>query len=242
MTNPANMDFRKVLGTLTTLQGASSTKKKTLNEDIHVQADGQEAMSLLNILKLAGMDAPAPAPAISIATDSPGPIDSPIRGDATDGPSLPPLDGTSIQSDGPTMELEVESEGDFANTPNERIAPLDAVLPSGTDMHRSKKSFSPRAGGDNPMVNTLEAKLLKQFYDFINEGSQLAEISDKTKKSYIEKAKTSKNQANGYLNSTSKPKAERGSNKSEPDWDRIAKAANTVGKREKGLAMAKKKA
>ena len=49
---------------------------------------------------------------------------------------------------------------DYANEPEEEYMGIDAVLPSGDDLHKSKQSYPATAGGDNPMnVESIKDRL-----------------------------------------------------------------------------------
>jgi hypothetical protein len=62
----------------------------------------------------------------------------------------------SVQQ-GEAQEEEVE---EYDNEPEEEYMGVDAVLPSGDDLHKSKKSYPATAGGDNPMnVESIKARL-----------------------------------------------------------------------------------
>jgi len=111
-------------------------KRYTVKEDINVNitANGQEdALNLFR--KLAGMDEVAPA----------------VTGVAV------PVDAESAIAQGivEPIEVEVDEERDieYTNTPNEKIGPVGAAIPSGNDMNRAKKSYSDKPyRGDNPMA------------------------------------------------------------------------------------------
>lgn len=110
-----------------------SKKDESLEEAMIVQADGNEAMALLGILKLAGM--PAPAPVVAA-----------------------------------TEERDIE----HANTPDERVEPMSAAVPSGNDLHKSK-TMVPHGyqQGDNPhAMEGLEQKLQALLADMIAEDSK----------------------------------------------------------------------
>jgi hypothetical protein len=48
----------------------------------------------------------------------------------------------------------------YDNEPEEEYMGIDAVLPSGDDLHKSKKSYPATAGGDNPMnVESIKDRL-----------------------------------------------------------------------------------
>jgi len=62
----------------------------------------------------------------------------------------------SVQQ-GEAQEEEVE---EYDNEPEEEYMGVDAVLPSGDDLHKSKKSYPATAGGDNPMnVESIKDRL-----------------------------------------------------------------------------------
>jgi len=49
---------------------------------------------------------------------------------------------------------------DYANEPEEEYMGIDSVLPSGDDLHKTKKSYPATAGGDNPMnVESIKDRL-----------------------------------------------------------------------------------
>ena len=64
-----------------------------------------------------------------------------------------PQDLESALAQGIIEPMEEERDIEYSNTPNEKIAPISASIPSGNDMHKSKKSYSDRPyRGDNPMA------------------------------------------------------------------------------------------
>ena len=58
-------------------------------------------------------------------------------------------------------QMAVDEE--YANEPNKKAKSLDSMLHSGDDLHREKSMFKAAAGGDNPMLEGLEAKLWREF-------------------------------------------------------------------------------
>jgi hypothetical protein len=97
------------------------------NKSITVTAQGDSAVALAQILKLSGLmgDAPAEEPQVAIVAAH------------------------------PEHEREVEEERDpeYANTPNEETAGIDAAVPSGNDLHKNKGA-NPNWHGDNAMRTT----------------------------------------------------------------------------------------
>ena len=61
-------------------------------------------------------------------------------------------------------DIDEERDIEHVNTPREKIAPMSAAYPSGTDMHRSKKSYSGKPyRGDNPMAESKEDSLWTKY-------------------------------------------------------------------------------
>ena len=56
---------------------------------------------------------------------------------------------------------------DYANEPDEDYAPYTDMVKGGDDIGKSKKSYKPVAGGDNPMA--LEASIKEQLWAALNE-------------------------------------------------------------------------
>jgi hypothetical protein len=68
--------------------------------------------------------------------------------------------------------IEEEREVEYDNTPDEQVASVSAAIPSGTDLHKAKKSYPKVAGGDNPMAledKDLEESLWTNYQDMIKE-------------------------------------------------------------------------
>jgi len=71
---------------------------------------------------------------------------------------------------------------DYANEPEEEYMGIDSVLPSGDDLHKTKKSYPATAGGDNPMnVESIKDRLYAalnekkgkpDFLDFDKDGDK----------------------------------------------------------------------
>lgn len=127
-------------------------ERYTVKEDINisVNANGQEdAVNLIR--KLAGM------PVVVVqAADTEAPEETCLLCDSS--PCV--------------CEQEVDEERDIehANTPHEQTAPVSAAIPSGTDLHRAKASYSNKPyRGDNPMAEAKEAALWKQYESLIND-------------------------------------------------------------------------
>ena len=128
--------------------GKKYTVKEAVNTTITVNSDGTDAVMLIK--QLAGIE-PMPDE----------PLQQPVQ------PETVPTDNTvPAEPAQPEAELEEEREVEYLNTPREKVAPADAAYPSGTDMHRAKKSYSDKPyRGDNPMAvkETVEDSLWKKY-------------------------------------------------------------------------------
>lgn len=125
-------------------------REDNLEEAIAVQADGAEAMALLDILKLSGQQ----------------PM---TQQDMTCGCGGDPMQGAGIQ-----MSVEADEDPTYSNTPDETISDMDAVITSGNDMHKEKNQFKHSYNqGDNPMAMEelvkIEGKLKKMFESMTKE-------------------------------------------------------------------------
>lgn len=66
-----------------------------------------------------------------------------------------------------------EKKEEYANSPDEKIAGLDAAVPSGDDLHKEKDAYLKPAGGDNPMkLKDNIRSTLMQLYQSIKEQNQ----------------------------------------------------------------------
>lgn len=76
----------------------------------------------------------------------------------------------SILTEAKTKTRDIE----YSNTPKETVFDLEAAIPSGDDLHKSKK-MTPHGykNGDNPLameeVKIMESKLLKKWQEIYNE-------------------------------------------------------------------------
>jgi len=69
-----------------------------------------------------------------------------------------------------SIENDDEAVEEYDNEPDEQYGAIDDVIPSGDDLHKSKKGYAAAAGGDNPMAvedeeETLEQQILKALKD-----------------------------------------------------------------------------
>lgn len=121
-------------------EDAKESVEEELEEAIMVSAEGDEAESLLQILKLSGMPTP-PAPAAMPAIAAPA-------------------------ADLDTMDIEMQDE--YSNSPDEFEQDVNAVIANGTDLHREKGQYPAAARGDNPM-NAFEGKFKAILADLLKE-------------------------------------------------------------------------
>jgi hypothetical protein len=122
-------------------------KRYTVKEDININITANGEQDALNLIrKLSGMDEVAAQPGVATIAM--------------------PQDLESALAQGIIEPMEEERDIEYSNTPNEKIAPISASIPSGNDMHKSKKSYSDRPyRGDNPMAvkEAAEDSLWKKY-------------------------------------------------------------------------------
>jgi len=100
----------------------SSMDTKTGRRTLSVTADGAAAEELAQMLKMAGMGGQSQEPKAVV-----------------------------IQA-GPEEAVEEEREGQYANTPDEEVENIDAILHQGNDLNREKEQYSTDRGRDNAMA------------------------------------------------------------------------------------------
>lgn len=70
--------------------------------------------------------------------------------------------------DGPKisiMKKEPVLGDEYANSPDELVAPMGAAVPGGDDLHKPKGSYPKAAGGDNPMALEQLKSRLSSLYE-----------------------------------------------------------------------------
>jgi len=84
----------------------------------------------------------------------------------------------NIEQGGDSSDVVFGTDEEFANSPDEQIAPISAVTPTGNDIH-SKGGEAPKVnGGGNPMQEALVQKL-SAHYDSIKEQSPRTALAGK---------------------------------------------------------------
>jgi hypothetical protein len=118
-------------------------KKYTVKEDININVTANGEEDVVNLIrKLSGM------PVVAIQAQ-------------------PAMAEEVVAEEGP-KERDIE----YTNTPREEVAGTDAAIPSGNDLHRSKKAYSDKPfRGDNPMAvaEAKEESLWKAYESMIND-------------------------------------------------------------------------
>jgi hypothetical protein len=119
-------------------------KRYTVKEDININITASGEQDALNLIrKLSGMDEVEAQPALRNI----GPV----------------MDAESAIAQGIVEPVEEERDIEYVNTPNEKIGPISAAIPSGDDLHKSKQSYSDKPyRGDNPMA-VKEDTLWKKY-------------------------------------------------------------------------------
>ena len=86
-------------------------------------------------------------------------------------PAVEPAAGPVEPEAEPEADLEEERDIEYINTPNEKIAPIGAAMPSGNDLHKSKLQ-DPRTANKaaNPLAEKeLEESLWSKYEDMIGD-------------------------------------------------------------------------
>lgn len=163
-------------------------------------ATGQELSSMLrDIMTLAGakpvtpMDMPVvsqPGPAITAVVGDEGPEDD--AGPSVDTSDIPMRKMLDTMND-------VEADESYSNSPEEKVAGMDAAVPSGDDMHKKKGTFAKVAGADNPMQQSMTKesiadRLFADYQNFVTEAKKKPSegMTKKEKSSVVKKAKAGK--------------------------------------------------
>jgi len=149
-------------GSAMSSQPQETTTPPSMNVSLNAQGmDNIE--SLMKLFTKVNPDmmpqAPAPMPSLSmepkIASINPtGPLKM-----------LPDLSDEPSDVDTPNNIDIIKKKEDeaYANEPDEEIADLDSVIPSGTDLHKHKGTHPKVAGGDNPMQKMENTDLRAQI-------------------------------------------------------------------------------
>jgi hypothetical protein len=130
--------------------------KKVYKESIQMTADTpEEASMLMQILKLAGVQK----------------VDDQMINQNQEGSSCGGCDENCECGGncGDNCACGNKAEETYDNEPNTSVKGVDAVLPSGNDLHRAKSTYPKVAGGDNPMQKATEdmtSSLRNQYAEF----------------------------------------------------------------------------
>jgi hypothetical protein len=113
-------------------------KRYTVKEDINVNITANGEEDALNLFrKLAGMEQVTAQPVIQAVEL--------------------PQDAESAIAQGMIDAVDEERDPEYVNSPREQTAGIDAAIPSGNDLHATKRAYKIAQPGDNPMA-VAEAK------------------------------------------------------------------------------------
>jgi len=138
----------------------TSDSDPNVEDTINVSAQGEDALELMAMLKMAGIgsqEAEVEAPAEETPCSASNNID-----DMANMIKIIPLDDIEA----------VEEEVELANAPDEKYADTDTLVNKiSGGLNRQKKSYAKAEDGDNPMAVTeseeeLTARLLKEYDEF----------------------------------------------------------------------------
>ena len=130
--------------------------------NVNLSASGKEHVDdLLSMMKAAGLNSaePVSSKTISQMPDlEPCPICDKMHDPETGGCSS---DSSEMGDYIRMLSQEAEEDGGFEDAttePDEEYSDISASIPSGDDLNRSKKPYSPTDGGDNPMALEQQIK------------------------------------------------------------------------------------
>lgn len=124
-------------------------KRYTVKEDVNLNLTANGDQDVINLIaRLAGI------PGMEVNTPDGQPI---LQNAPQQAAQDLPQDAESAIAQGVVEPVEEERDIEYVNTPNEKIGPVDAAIPSGDDLNRSKKQYRKEYPGDNPMA-VAEAK------------------------------------------------------------------------------------
>ena len=133
-------------------QEKQQVEESIVNETIHnvtIAADGYDALHILQLLS--GLQ----------SNESETPV-------APTAAAVAPTDAAIGPIEQPEAEVAEERDIEYVNTPNEKIAPLSASTPDGTDLHKSKRQYPGAANrAANPMA--VEESLWKDYESLLND-------------------------------------------------------------------------
>jgi hypothetical protein len=130
-----------------------SVTAEAIKEDVNLNISANGEQDVIGLVrKLAGI----PSLAISTPSSSPAPAQAQAQS-----PCMHSMINkmNDIESD----NMDEADDSDYANSPDEQISDVNAVIASGDDLHKTKSSYPKVAGGDNPMAKDLEENLWKQY-------------------------------------------------------------------------------
>jgi hypothetical protein len=130
-------------------------KRYTVKEDVNLNLTANGDQDVINLIaRLAGI------PGMELQT----PEGDPILQNAQVVRALP-KDAESAIKQGVVEPVDEERDIEYVNTPNEKIAPLSAAIPSGNGEDRAKKMYRKEYPGDNPMAvkEATEDSLWKKY-------------------------------------------------------------------------------
>jgi hypothetical protein len=146
----------------------TSTNDENIEDNVTVTATGDDAMALVQMLKMAGIGAPkaqeveAPAEEMPCMSQS-NEIDS-MRDMISNMDNVEVIALDDIEA--------VEEEAELANAPDEKYADTDTLVNKiSGGLNRRKKAYAKAENGDNPMAVTeseeeLTTRLLKEYDEF----------------------------------------------------------------------------
>lgn len=132
-------------------------KRYTVKEDVNLNLTASGDQDVINLIArlagIPGMEVPTPEGNPILQTQ---PQDLPMDAVTAiaQGVIEPAEDDGFV---GPGTEVDEERDPEYVNSPREQTAGIDAAIPSGNDLHATKRAYKIAQPGDNPMA-VAEAK------------------------------------------------------------------------------------
>ena len=132
-------------------------KRYTVKEDVNLNLTASGDQDVINLIaRLAGI------PGMEVPTPEGNPI---LQTQSQQVAQELPQDAESAIAQGVIEPIEVdivdavdeERDPEYVNSPREQTAGIDAAIPSGNDLHATKRAYKIAQPGDNPMA-VAEAK------------------------------------------------------------------------------------
>lgn len=147
------------------MQNQAPAVPQTPPVSMNVNMNAQGIEQIKELLSLVANSTPAEEPMPAASTEMP------ITIKKIAGPEEDPLTAIMAKA-GLPPKAKPETEEDYANSPDETVSDINASVPNGDDLHRSKKQYAKAQDGDNAMAIEGIRSQLDRLYKEIKEGKK----------------------------------------------------------------------